>query len=273
MIRRSWRKALVFAAFGILLATTAWVVDHLQKQARPDEEVVLWSDLRNRPDSEIGILQSDLKLADLDEVVFKETPFSECLAQLQRMIVDEHPHIAPITFQIEEEVSPTSPITLHLREVPALEALQYLGGLNSARYDLELGRTVVFDVGYLDRERFREEGWFRIPPGFFEGIDPSAETANVRDQLQRLGIALESGEVSIYYPKRGLLWASADVDNMEEIDFLASSIFYDPEPPWNDRLMEWRYRQTSRLRPAAPAAPVPPGPASGQGLPDPFGVP
>ncbi len=268
MIGRSRRKALVFAAIVAWIAT---VVAYLQTQRQTwlDAKIVTWPELRNaaHPETldEIGRLRWDLRRTVLDEVTFENLPFSECLAQLERTIADELPHIEPVAFRIEEAVSPTAPTTLRLRQIPVLDLLRYLGGLHLAKPDLESGRTVVFDIAPLNEERFREEGWFRVPPSAFRDMDLSAETVGVLEPLRRLGVNLETGEIALYYPRRGLLWASADVARMEAIDTAVSGMIICHTPTWKDWIMEQWHRWTARPRPAPTAPPI-----SSPPVPDPF---
>ncbi len=207
-----------------------------------------WGDGAETTEESEGLV-TDLRNIVLELVEFDTLPFGTCLEALNRQLREQH-GVDEIEFVFRDESIAREIVSMRLAHVPLMEVLRHCCP-RSCRMDMGPGRRVSFGPLHLPSEPV-SEGWFRPNKGLLKagGSGP----ADVKGQLESVGISFHSGSVAVYYPEAGLLWASGEFDQLELIEAYCAM-----EPPtlW-ERLVRWHVWESPWSRWVKPRDPFAP---------------
>lgn len=135
--------------------------------------------------------------------------------QIQYIIADPSPELVD---------AGQNKVTLHLKNVPAFEALHYLLGaaFGGFTYRLSNGRLYIYLTSCAGADSLVTTRVFCVPGVFFNtnGSQRAAKQIDVKSQLQDRGIEFNSDCKAFYVPKYQLLYVRNSLDQLDLIEEL-----------------------------------------------------
>lgn len=227
----------------------------------------------------IQLLESRIKEIVIPEVNFDDTPLVEALRILSEASSEIASERIPISILEDPEIdAPSSDdefglsaeatdyrntgITMRLTNVPLHEALRYTSSLAQLRYQVEADGILLASHG--SHAPPTQTKAFRVPPHFSDLLKHQIESLNpvenpfsslveysppetLSELFQYSGISFPGNAAVQFIEESALLVARNDIDQLELIEYLISSVFEDAAPEWQSQRAQHVNRKLDSL--------------------------